>query len=98
MDLNIYFESLGREIDSLKLRVRDLIANRHWQTDGEWKESVLRQVLRRHLPAAAIIGRGFVISGDDVTTQLDVLIHDGVNPIGWTVTGLKLECPPGWLN
>ncbi len=22
----------------------------------------------------------------------------GVNPIGWTVTGLKLECPPGWLN
>ncbi len=24
--------------------------------------------------------------------------HNGVNPIGWTVTGLKLECPPGWLN
>ena len=22
----------------------------------------------------------------------------GVNPIGWTVAGLKLECPPGWLN
>ncbi len=81
MDLNNYFESLGREIDSLKLRVRDLIANRHWQTDDEWKESVLRQVLRRHLPATAIIGRGFVISGDDVTTQLDVLIHDASKPV-----------------
>ena len=27
-----------------------------------------------------------------------LLNHFGVNPIGWTVTGLKLECPPGWLN
>ncbi len=28
----------------------------------------------------------------------DTYISFGVNPIGWTVTGLKLECPPGWLN
>ena len=25
-------------------------------------------------------------------------VANGVNPIGWTVTGLKLEYPPGWLN
>jgi len=62
MDLNNYFESLGLELDSLKLRVRRLLTSPNWQTDGEWKESVLRQVLRRHLPDTAVVGRGFVIS------------------------------------
>ena len=40
MDLRNYFESLGREVDSLQQRVRHLLADRHLQTDGEWKESV----------------------------------------------------------
>jgi hypothetical protein len=48
MNVRDYFESLGHELDALKHRVRYLIAETNWQTDGEWKESVLRQVLRRH--------------------------------------------------
>lgn len=81
MDVQNYFESLGREVDSLKQRVRDLIADAHWQTDGEWKESVVRQVLRRPLPATAVVGRGFVVTGQCATHQLDVLVHDASKPL-----------------
>lgn len=81
MDLRNYFESLGTEVDALKQRVRYLLADRHWQTDGEWKESVVRQVLRRHLPATALVGRGFVVTGESATHQVDILIHDASKPV-----------------
>jgi hypothetical protein len=81
MNVQDYFESLGQELGALKHRVRHLIADAHWQTDGEWKESVLRHVLRRHLPDDAVVGRGFVISGDNATHRLDILVHDGSKPL-----------------
>jgi hypothetical protein len=81
MNVRDYFESLGQELDALKNRVRYLIADAHWQTDGEWKESVLRQVLRRHLPDHAVVGRGFVVDGETATHQIDILIHDGSKPV-----------------
>ena len=62
MDVRKYFLSLSQELEALKKRVRFLIADQHWQTDGEWKESVVRQVLRRHLPIDAVVGRGFIVS------------------------------------
>lgn len=81
MNVRDYFESLAQELGALKKRVRFLIADRHWQTDGEWKESVLRQVLRRHLPDHAVVGRGFVVDGEAATHQIDILIHDGAKPV-----------------
>jgi len=81
MNVEDYFKSLGNEIEALKQRVRHIIAGRHWQTDGEWKESVVRQILRRHLPATAIVGRGFIVSAKAATTQLDVLIYRASAPV-----------------
>ena len=81
MNVREYFESVGQELDALKHRVRHLIAGSHWQTDGEWKESVLRQVLRRNLPETVVVWRGFVVDGSAATRQLDVLIHDGTKPV-----------------
>ncbi len=81
MNIDQHFESLSGEIKSLKNRVRNLIADRHWLTDGEWKESVVRQVLRRNLPTSVEVGRGFVITGSQATHQLDVLIHDTSKPV-----------------
>ena len=86
MNVAGYLRSVGLELYSLRDRVRDLIADAHWQTDGEWKESVIRQVVRRHLPATAIVGRGFVITSDEITTQLDILIHDASKPRKWPET------------
>ncbi len=76
-----YFQSLSQELHSLKNRVRSFIRDRHWQTDGEWKESVLRAVLRRHLPKSVQVGRGFVLSGDGPSKQIDILIYDSTKPI-----------------
>jgi len=75
-----YFRSLAQEVDALKGRVRDLIEDSHWLTDGEWKETVLRQVLRRQLPSSIEVGRGFVVSSAAATHQLDVLLYDSAKP------------------
>ncbi|MBI2470023.1 MAG: hypothetical protein HYV59_02095 [Planctomycetes bacterium] len=76
-----YFNSLSIELRALKNRVRNFIQAHHWQTDGEWKESVLRTFLRRHLPKSIEIGRGFVITDDAPSKQIDVLIYDSTKPI-----------------
>lgn len=76
-----YFQSLSSELASLKNRVRSFIRDKHWQTDGEWKESVLRTFLRRHLPKSVEIGRGFVITENQPSRQIDILIYDSNKPI-----------------
>jgi hypothetical protein len=76
-----YFQSLSQELDALKGRVRNLINNKHWLTDGEWKESVLRAVLKRHLPKSVEVGRGFVITPNGTSSQIDILIYDSTKPI-----------------
>jgi len=81
MDNKQYFESLTQELDALKNRVRQFIKKKNWQADGEWKESVIRAVLRRHLPATTGVGRGFVITPQSASTQIDVLLYDKSKPI-----------------
>lgn len=44
----------------MKNKIRNLIGNKHWQTDGEHKEEILRKVLRTHLPETVRVGKGFV--------------------------------------
>ena len=81
MKIEEYFRSLTLETDALKNRVRQLIEDRHWQTDGEWKESVVRQILRRYLPMSARVGRGFVVTASRTSHQLDVLVFDSSTPV-----------------
>lgn len=81
MDAADYYRSLTQELDALKGRVRHLIASQHWQTDGEWKESVLRTVLRRHLPPTIGVGRGFIVGPRALSGQIDVLLFDASYPL-----------------
>lgn len=76
-----YFRSISAEMEALKDRVRFLISDSHWPTDGEWKESVLRTVIRRSAPKTLSVGRGFVVSGERSSTQLDILIYDNTHPV-----------------
>lgn len=76
-----YFHLLSRELDALKDRARCLIQDRHWQTDGKWKESVLRSVLQRSIPRNMSIGRGFIVDSQRSSSQIDVLIYDSSYPI-----------------
>jgi hypothetical protein len=73
-----FHRSITDELHSVKNRIRDLLT--HWPTDGEMKEVALRSVLRRHLPPTAVIGRGFVISKQGHSTQIDILILDSRKP------------------
>ena len=83
-NLPAYHESIGAEFVLVKQRVESLIGSRHWPTDGAHKETVLRNVLRRHLPENLRVGTGFVCfpktdeygagAEKDTSFQIDVLI------------------------
>ena len=81
MDTIKHFKSLTAELQALENRVRNFIDDAHWQTDGEWKESVLRSVLRRLLPRNVEVGRGFVVSPTGTSGQIDVLIYSAEKPV-----------------
>lgn len=76
-----YFQTLSQELRSLQNRVRNFIGGSHWLTDGEWKESVLRSMLRRHLPKSVEIGRGFIVSSAGNSQQIDILIYSADVPV-----------------
>lgn len=76
MNVPMYYESLAQEMQALQGRVRNFLStDTHWLTDGEWKESVLRSMLRRQLPKDLEIGRGAIISEKRHSNQVDLLIY-----------------------
>jgi hypothetical protein len=82
MDVKAHFESLTRELEALRDRVRNFsVATPHWQTDGEWKESVLRAVLKRYLPSHIEPLRGFVVTPERGSGQIDLLLYDNRKPV-----------------
>jgi hypothetical protein len=81
MNIEDYFKSLTQEFTGLKNRVRNFIAGNHWQTDGEWKESVLRSFLARSLPQTVQVGRGFIIGHSETSTQIDILLYASDAPV-----------------
>jgi len=82
MNVTAHFESLTRELEALRDRVRNFsVATPHWQTDGEWKESVLRAVLRGYLPSHIEPLRGFVVTPRLGTRQIDLLLYDNRKPV-----------------
>jgi hypothetical protein len=81
MNANAYFDSISQELLGLQNRVRNFLSTPHWLTDGEWKESVLRSMLRRHLPQSVQVGRGAVIREEGNSRQMDLLIHSADAPV-----------------
>lgn len=93
MNVEKYFSSLSDELLALKDRVRYLIQGEHWLTDGEWKESALRTILRRHLPSNVQVGRGFFLSGTYTSKQVDILLHDTAYPVLFQDADLAMVTP-----
>jgi hypothetical protein len=81
MKLEDSFRSITIELESMRDRVRHLIGGAHWPTDGELKESVLRNVIARTAPLSITIGRGFIVSKSECSTQQDILIYDNSHPV-----------------
>jgi hypothetical protein len=81
MNVGAHYDSLTRELEALKDRVRNFNNTRGWLADGEWKESVLRSLLRRYLPAGIEPLRGYVVTGSSSSKQIDVLLYDSRVPV-----------------
>lgn len=81
MNKVLLFESITKELDSLKDRVRNFIGDVHWLSDGEWKESVLKSVIKRHIPANIGVGSGFIVNETKSTSQIDIILYDLNIPI-----------------
>lgn len=74
-----YLTSLAGELHSQATRVRDLIGDSHWLSDGHHKEYLLRGLLERHLPVGMMAARGFAVSSQDDnlrSTEQDILVVD----------------------
>lgn len=81
MDFLGYFKSLSMEIDSQRDRVRQLLGEAHWPTDGGWKESFLRSVLRRVVGQGVVVGTGFFDFEGQVSPQVDLLVYRADSPV-----------------
>ncbi len=78
-DRPAYFRSLADEITSQSQRVRNLIGNKHWLSDGHHKESLIRSVIARHAPSTVLVSRGFIASPtapDLCSREQDILVVD----------------------
>ena len=76
-----YFRSISEELDAIKNRIRNLMDNPHWLTDGEIKEAILRNVIKRYMPENIKVGKGFIFSDDRCSSQIDILIYDTAYPV-----------------
>ncbi|WP_019849872.1 DUF6602 domain-containing protein [Desulfitobacterium sp. PCE1] len=76
-----YQKSIAAEFKAFEKRVRNLIDDRNWGEEGRYKEAVLKNYLRRVLPKNLSIGTGFVRNGDEITTQIDIIIFDNTYPL-----------------
>lgn len=77
-DIPAYFKTWSVELLSRASRVRNLIGDQHWLSDGMHKEFLLQEFLARHLPSNLHIDRGFIrrLDVDEVSPEIDILITD----------------------
>ncbi len=86
---NVSFqESITHELDVIRNRVRNLIGSAHWGKEGEYKEVILKNILRKFLPNNLSIGTGFIVKNvstlpndNIVSSQIDLIIYDNTKPL-----------------
>ena len=81
LDYIDYQKSISNELIAVKDRVQNIIGDKHWEEVGRYKEIILTDVIKRHLPSGVSIGNGFIVNGDEVSTQVDILVYKSYMPI-----------------
>ena len=72
-----FVESLAHELLASADRVRDLIGDKHWLSDGTQKEGLLSTLITRALPSGTQASKGFVLSANDdgvCSKEIDILV------------------------
>ncbi len=85
IDPKNFQESITKELDTIKNRVRNLIGASNWGEEGRYKEAILKNVIKRFLPNNLSIGTGFVIKKNNnkprISSQIDIIIYDNTIPV-----------------
>jgi len=75
-----FFSSYSDELKSKMTRLDKIVGEKHWPSVGDFKESILRQMIAQRIPRRFEASSGFILStkgGDKVLSrQLDLLIWD----------------------
>lgn len=73
-----FLRSLAADLEAQANRVRDLIGDAHWLSDGRHKERLLTSVVRNHCPPSMDVSTGFVISHTQggCSREQDLLVVD----------------------
>lgn len=79
-----FFSSYNNELKSKVQRLDDLIGRDHWLSVGDYKESMLRDLLKNVIPKKFEVSTGFVVAatkeGKPIKSkQIDILIWDSTN-------------------
>jgi hypothetical protein len=78
-NLDAFLSSWSLELRARQDRVRSLIGEAHWLSDGHHKEAIIREFLTRYLPRQHSVNRGFVKPADlslRVSPEVDILVCD----------------------
>lgn len=96
-----YLESWGLELTARQNRVRLLIGDAHWLSDGHHKEAILRDFLQRYLPHEVACSTGFVraaTAGKRCSPEVDILLYSArVHLPYFTEGGISIVDPASVL-
>lgn len=92
-----YLRSISCELSAAMDRVRNLIGDKHWLSDGHHKEHLFNSVLARFLPSGFFALRGFVVNDHTLSAcsnEQDVLIVDARESVPlFQSSGLVISFP-----
>ena len=89
-----YHRTIGAELTELKNRVRHLLGDtEHWLSDGRHKESILKNVLERHLPETISASNGFIRYPETCSSEIDLVLYNNSKPLLFKSNDLVITTP-----
>jgi hypothetical protein len=109
-DLIGYYGLIGASFKAKINQLSNLIGKAHYLSEGQYKEKLLSDIIRQHIPAHFSVGTGFVIfpkyegkkNGDEYlnlkklapSKQIDIIIYDSFNYSPIFIDGDFVVLPP----
>lgn len=95
--LHALLESWSKELSSRADRVRSLIGDAHWLSDGMHKESLVQEFVGARLPATLAAEHGFflALSADECSPEIDLFVRDCAHSAPFLKEGSITICDPG---